>query len=73
MLLKDHVLPVTRKGEAKAVLMDVETYDSWRKALAMLKIVAMAEADFAAGRTMSQEEAFRRAEEALAKVEHLLD
>ena len=49
---------VTQKGEARAVLLDVETYDSWRKALAMLKIVARAEASAADGGWVPQEDVF---------------
>jgi predicted transcriptional regulator len=45
--------------------MDVESYDRWRSALALLKIIAQGEADVAAGRLVSQEEAFARASRAL--------
>jgi len=56
---------ITQNGRARAVVIDVETYDHWQSVLALLKILAQAEADVAAGRTMSQEEAFRRAEAAI--------
>jgi prevent-host-death family protein len=61
------LLIVTQNGEAKAVVMGVAQYDEWKKALALLKILAMGESDVAAGRTVSQEEAFRRAEAALKR------
>ncbi len=53
---------ITQNGQARAVLMDVETYDRWQDAMALLKMLAQSEADVAAGRVMSQKEAFRRAE-----------
>jgi prevent-host-death family protein len=52
---------VTRKGEARAVLLDVETYDAWRKALAMLKIVARADASAAESGWVAQDEVFAAA------------
>lgn len=56
-------------GEARAVLMDVESYDRWRSAAALLKIIAQGEADVAAGRLVSQEEAFERATRAIERAE----
>jgi prevent-host-death family protein len=58
---------ITQNGEAKVVVMDVETYDRWRDAMALLKLVAQGEADVTAGRTVSQEEALKRAEAAIDK------
>jgi len=49
---------ITQNGEAKAVLMDVATYDSWRQALLMLKLVAQGEADVAAGRVVPHDQVF---------------
>ena len=48
---------ITQNGEAKVVVMDVDTYDRWQDALAILKLVAQGEADVAAGRVVSQKEA----------------
>lgn len=56
---------ITQNGEARAVLLDVKTYDEWREALAMLKLVAAGEADIEAERTVDQDEAFARAQAAL--------
>jgi prevent-host-death family protein len=56
---------ITQNGEAKVVVMDVETYGRWRDALALLKLVAHGEADVAAGRTVTQKDALRRAAAAL--------
>jgi prevent-host-death family protein len=56
---------IVQDGEARAVLMDVESYDRMRSAVALLKIIAQGEADVAAGRLISQEEAFARATRAI--------
>ena len=58
---------ITQNGEAKVVVMDVDTYDRWRSALALLKALAQAEADVVAGRTVSQAEVFRRGAVALKR------
>jgi prevent-host-death family protein len=56
------VLVVTQNGEAKAVVMGMAQYTEWRRALALLKLLAQGEADIAANRVIDQAEAFRRAE-----------
>ena len=58
---------ITQNGEAKVMVMDVETYGRWRDAMALLKLVAQGEADVTAGRTVSQDEALERAEAAIDK------
>ena len=58
---------ITRNGEAAAVVMGVALYDRWRSTMALLKMLALAEADVEAGRTVTQAEAFRRAEAALER------
>jgi prevent-host-death family protein len=60
-------ITITQHGEAKVVVMDVETYDRWRAALALLKALAQAEGDVERGRTVKQAEAFRRAQKALER------
>lgn len=57
---------LTQNGEARGVLIDIQTYDEWAKALMLLKLVAQSDADVAAGRTVPQDEAFARAEHLLA-------
>ena len=59
---------ITQNGEAKVVVMDVDTYDRWRSAMALLKALAQGEADVDAGRTVKQVEAFRRARKAIEQV-----
>jgi len=58
---------ITQNGEAKVVVMDVDTYDRWRSAMALLKALAQGEADVEAGRTVKQVEAFRRARKAIGR------
>lgn len=60
-------LIVTQNGEAKAVVMGIVQYDEWKRDLALLKILAMSEADISSGRTISQKEAFRRAHSAIRR------
>jgi len=43
---------VTQNGEAKAVVMGVDQYDEWTRTLALLKLVALGEADISAGRVV---------------------
>ncbi len=47
--------------------MDVENYDRWRATLALLKLLAVGEADVERGRTVKQSEAFRRARKELER------
>lgn len=56
---------ITQNGDAKGVLLDVESYRQLKNSVLMLKILALGEADLRAGRTVSQEEAFRHLEERL--------
>lgn len=60
---------ITQNGEAKVAVMGVETYDAWRKAMALLRLAAHAQADVDAGLTVTQKEAFRAAEDAISRTE----
>ncbi|MEX2178202.1 MAG: type II toxin-antitoxin system Phd/YefM family antitoxin [Gemmatimonadaceae bacterium] len=51
---------ITQNGEAKAVLMDVATYDRWRQAMALLKLVNLGENDAAKGRLHSTKAVLER-------------
>jgi len=62
-----HTVTITQNGEARAVLMDVDTYDRWRSAMALLKLLAQGEADVEAGRTVKQSDVFRRARRAIER------
>lgn len=63
---------LTDNGTAKAVLMDVASYDRWQDTVALLKLIAQSEADVDSGRTVAQSEAFARAERAIEEVERQL-
>jgi prevent-host-death family protein len=52
---------ITQNGEAKVVVMGVTAYDRWREAMALMKLLSLSEADVAAGRVVSTDEAFARA------------
>ena len=64
---RGRTVTITQNGEAKAVLMDVATYDRWKQAALVMKLIAQGEADVAAGRTLSEKEALARAERAIAR------
>ncbi|MGI4877928.1 MAG: type II toxin-antitoxin system Phd/YefM family antitoxin [Janthinobacterium lividum] len=48
---------ITQNGEAKAVLMDIASYEATQDTLALLKILALGREDFEAGRTVPFREA----------------
>ena len=58
---------ITQHGAAKVVVLDFEEYQRWKEAMALLKLAAQGEADVAAGRTVSQEQAFARARKAIER------
>jgi prevent-host-death family protein len=57
---------ITQNGEATAVLQDLATYESTRRSLAMLKLVAQGERDLAKGKSIPQAEVFRALRKRLA-------
>ena len=60
---------ITQNGEAKVVVMDMNAYDRWRDAMAMLKILSQAQADLESGRVVTEDQAFARAEAAIDEAE----
>lgn len=60
-------LIITQNGRAKAVVLDPESYDSMKEAIAILQMVAHSERDIQAGRVLKQEEVFRRLEARFGK------
>ena len=58
-------LIVTQNGTAKAVLLDIAEYDRLLETMALLKIIAHAQADVRAGRVCSLDEAFDAADRAI--------
>jgi prevent-host-death family protein len=59
-------LVVTQNGEARAVMVDVASYQAWQDALAFMKILTRAEADVTAGRVLSTEEVVSRARQQIS-------
>ena len=49
---------ITQNGEAKAVLVDAQSYDSMRNALGILKLISMGEKDIRDNRVTEQDEFF---------------
>jgi prevent-host-death family protein len=57
---------ITQNGKAKVVVMDIAMHERWRAAMALLRMLARADADVTAGRVLTQKAAFRRAEAVIA-------
>ena len=53
-------LVITQNGEAKAVLQDVASYDATQETLALLKILALGQAQVAAGKARPVAEVVER-------------
>ena len=49
---------VTQNGEARAVLLDTESFEKMKQALGLLKLLAQSEHDIVAGKILSQEDFF---------------
>lgn len=49
---------VTQNGEARAVLLDTESYEKMKKAIGLLKLLAQGEQDISQGQVASQEDFF---------------
>lgn len=58
---------ITQNGEAKVVVMDVDTYDRWKSALTLMKLLTHGEADLQAGRTVGTDQTFKRARAAIKR------
>ena len=59
---------ITQNGEAKAVLMDTESYQDMRNSLGILKLLAEGEKDIENGNVYTQDEVYRAIEEKLLKM-----
>lgn len=58
---------ITQNGEAKAVLMDTESYDAMQNAIGILKLISMGEKDIKDGKTMEQNSFFSIVENKILK------
>ena len=51
---------ITQNGEPKGVLVDVASYQELRDAVLLMKLIGQGEADVRAGRTVPQNEVFKK-------------
>ena len=58
---------VTQNGEAKAVIMDAESYQNLQNALGLLKLLSQGEKDILEGRYTPQDEFFKIFEKRIKK------
>jgi len=60
---------VTQNGEAKAVLLDTESYEKMRKALGLLKLLAQGERNIVDEKVLSQDEFFSALDDEFRKIQ----
>jgi len=58
---------ITQNGEAKAVLLDTESYDSMQNAIGILKLISMGEKDIKDGKFAEQNSFFVNVENKILK------
>ena len=58
---------ITQNGEAKAVLLDTESYDSMQNAIGILKLISMGEKDIKDGKFAEQNSFFANVENKILK------
>lgn len=58
---------ITQNGEAKAVLLDTESYDSMQNAIGILKLISMGEKDVKEGKIAEQNSFFATIENKVLK------
>jgi prevent-host-death family protein len=58
---------ITQNGEAKAVLMDIETYQDTEDAFALMNIVKIAEKDIEKGKVRKADEVFNELRKKIAE------
>jgi prevent-host-death family protein len=58
---------ITQNGEAKAVLMDIETYQDTEDAFALMNIIKIAEKDIKNGNVKKADEVFKNMREIIAE------
>ena len=62
------LMVVTQNGEAKVVVMGVEQYDSWKRSMVLLKLLALGEADISNDSLIRQDDVFDRVKSIIEKV-----
>ena len=58
---------ITQNGEPRGVLQDPESYDSMKKAIGILKLIALGEENIKEGKTKPQDKVFKDIEKILEK------
>ena len=58
---------ITQKGEAKAVLLDTESYEKMREAITLLKVLSFGEKDIRDGNISTQDDFFAELYSAVEK------
>ena len=58
---------ITQKGEAKAVLMDIETYQDTEDAFALMNIIKIAEKDVENGKVRKADDVFKALKERITE------
>jgi prevent-host-death family protein len=61
---------VTQNGEARAVLLDPESYEKMKKAIGLLKLLTQGERDMVEGNALPQEDFFSAMDRDLEIVSH---
>lgn len=56
---------ITQNGTARAVLLDIHSYEKQKNTLLMLKLIAQGESDIKKGNLVEQEEFFKKMDEIL--------
>jgi prevent-host-death family protein len=56
---------ITQNGEAKAVIVDIESYQKTQDAVRLAKLLSISEKDFYAGKIVSHEDAKKRFEQTI--------
>jgi prevent-host-death family protein len=59
---------ITQNGEAKAVIVDIESYQRTLNAISLAKLLSFSEMDLKNGNTVTHEEAKKRFEKTIGKV-----
>ena len=62
---KKNPLVITQNGEAKAVLLDINTYQSLIDGISLMKIISIGEKQIAAGKTVTNDELDKKIQELL--------
>ena len=60
---------VTQNGEAKAVIMDIESYQKFTNAVNLAKLLSFSEKDLKNGNVVTHEEAKNRFKKTIGKIE----